>query len=69
MIDKETFSRNISAQCDEVNTVGDINVVASQVADVQIAAERSVGRAVAGRYQDTLSRWERVLGDNDDSTV
>ena len=35
-VDKETFSRNISAQCEEVNTAADINVVALQVADLYV---------------------------------
>lgn len=42
----------------------------SQVRDgVYGAAEHNKGGAVAGRYQDTLSKWERVLGDDNDSAV
>ena len=48
----------------------DIDVVASQLSDVVYsAAERSVGGTVAGGRQDTLSRWERLLGESDDSIV
>ena len=70
MIDKGLFSRNIGSRCDDINMDANIDLVASQVAEVVYsAAERSVGRTVAGRYQDTLSRWERLLGENDDSEV
>ena len=70
MIDKGLFSRNIGSRCDDINMDANIDLVASQVAEVVYSvAERSVGRTVAGRYQDTLSRWERLLGENDDSEV
>ncbi len=70
MIDKEAFSRSIRAQCGEVNMEADIDLMASQVADVVYrTAERSEGGAVVGRYQDSFSRWERLLGERDDPAV